>query len=103
MIKEQCGTPAYIAPEIIRNKGYTGFAADVWSTGVLLYVMITGTFPFTADNLSSLNKTICKGKFVLPSFISKDSQDLLRKLLVINPDNRIKAEDILKHRWLKKV
>jgi MAP/microtubule affinity-regulating kinase len=73
MIKEQCGTPAYIAPEIIKNKGYTGFAADVWSTGVLLYVMITGTFPFTADNLTSLNKTICKGKFILPSFISKDS------------------------------
>ena len=50
-IKEQCGTPAYIAPEIIIDKGYEGFYADLWSLGVLLYVMISGTFPFTADNL----------------------------------------------------
>lgn len=60
-IREQCGTPAYIAPEIIIGKGYTGFYADLWSLGVLLYVMISGTFPFTANNLHDLNKTILCG------------------------------------------
>ena len=103
VVKEQCGTPAYIAPEIIKNKGYTGFAADIWSTGVLLYVMITGTFPFTADNLTQLNKTICRGKFLAPSFISPEAQDLLKRMLVIDPQKRFRAEDILAHKWLRKV
>ena len=48
LIQEQCGTPAYLAPEIIRDKGYYGFAADVWSLGVLLYAMVQGTVPFKA-------------------------------------------------------
>lgn len=51
---EQCGTPAYIAPEILRDKGYEGFSVDIWSAGVVLYAMLYGTVPFKANNMSEL-------------------------------------------------
>ncbi len=82
VIKEQCGTPAYLAPEIIIDKGYEGFYADLWSLGVLLYVMISGTFPFTADNLEDLNAAILSGDYYFPDFLSYESMDLISRLLV---------------------
>jgi serine/threonine protein kinase len=60
---EQCGTPAYIAPEILLDKGYEGFMADIWSAGVVLYAMLYGTVPFKANNMSELQKMIIKGKY----------------------------------------
>jgi serine/threonine protein kinase len=51
---EQCGTPAYIAPEVFENKGYCGFQSDVWSAGVVLYAMLYGTVPFKAANMTEL-------------------------------------------------
>jgi len=54
-ITEQCGTPAYIAPEIISDGGYSGFSADIWSLGVLLYAMLCGTVPFKAQNMHELH------------------------------------------------
>ena len=55
VMREQCGTPAYIAPEIIRDKGYTGFKADIWSAGVVLFAMLYGTVPFKANNMQDLH------------------------------------------------
>lgn len=55
---EQCGTPAYIAPEVFENRGYTGFQSDVWSAGVVLYAMLYGTVPFKAANMQELHKKI---------------------------------------------
>ena len=66
IIKEQCGTPAYIAPEIIEEKGYSGFAADSWSLGVLLYAMTTGSMPFRANTISQLHKAIIRCDFAIP-------------------------------------
>ena len=65
-ISEQCGTPAYISPEIISEIGYSGFSADIWSLGVLLYAMVTGTVPFKAQNMSELHKVITGGEFGYP-------------------------------------
>jgi len=60
-ITEQCGTPAYIAPEIISDGGYEGFSADIWSLGVLLYAMLCGTVPFKASNMHELHEVITSG------------------------------------------
>jgi serine/threonine protein kinase len=62
---EQCGTPAYIAPEILRDKGYEGFKADVWSAGVCLYAMLVGTVPFKAASMHELHHMIINGKYEL--------------------------------------
>ena len=57
-IMEQCGTPAYIAPEILCSNGYKGFKSDIWGMGVLLFAMVTGTVPFRASNIRELKKVI---------------------------------------------
>mmetsp|Transcript_112405 Transcript_112405/g.155220 ORF Transcript_112405/g.155220 Transcript_112405/m.155220 type:complete len:92 (-) Transcript_112405:922-1197(-) len=86
---EQCGTPAYIAPEILLDRGYTGFAVDIWSAGVVLYAMIFGTVPFKANNMSELQKMIIKAKYSLGEGISKDGKDILKGLLEKDPKKRL--------------
>lgn len=63
IMTEQCGTPAYIAPEILIDKGYEGFSVDIWSAGVVLYAMLYGTVPFKANNMSELQKIIIKASY----------------------------------------
>ena len=101
VIKEQCGTPAYLAPEIIIDEGYEGFYADIWSLGVLLYAMLQGTVPFKANNIADLHRLILKGDFDFahPS-ISDDAKDILRKMLVLTPELRISIPEMLNHPWL---
>lgn len=92
-INEQCGTPAYIAPEIISDTGYEGFSADIWSLGVLLYAMICGTVPFKAQNMHDLHQIITSGQFSFPSqlmgILSNESRDLIQRMLILNPKDRI--------------
>ena len=96
---EKCGTPTYIAPEILLNKGYEGFAVDIWSTGVVLYAMIYGTVPFKASTMEELHKLIIKGKFKLKESASESVRDLLKKMLEVNPKKRITIPQILCHKW----
>ena len=96
---EQCGTPAYIAPEILRDKGYEGFEVDIWSAGVVLYAMIYGTVPFRAGNMGELRKLIIKGKYALKDDVSEDVRDLLGKMLESDPKKRLTIPQILCHRW----
>ena len=72
IVREQCGTPAYIAPEIIAGTGYEGFSSDTWSLGVMLYAMLAGTVPFKANSMPDLHKVILRGKFVMPDHFSAD-------------------------------
>ena len=74
---EQCGTPAYIAPEVFENKGYEGYASDVWSAGVVLYAMLYGAVPFKASNMNELHKQVVKCKPTYKDEISKNALDLL--------------------------
>jgi len=101
VLLDQCGTPAYIAPEILTNKGYDGFGVDVWSSGVALYTMLSGSVPFKANNLNDLQNMIITGDFKEIHGISKESNDLIHKLLQINPKKRITIDQALNHPWLK--
>ena len=97
---EQCGTPAYIAPEILINKGYEGFGVDIWSAGVVLYAMLGGTVPFKGNNLKELHDLIINGDYKEIKGISREAEDLLRNILEVNPEKRLKTEEILNHPWL---
>ena len=101
VIQEQCGTPAYLAPEIIIDKGYEGFFVDIWSLGVLLYAMLCGTVPFKAQNLEDLHKLILKGEFTFPLELSPEAQAVIRGMIKLNPRDRLTIPQILGHGWLK--
>lgn len=88
---EQCGTPAYIAPEILKDKGYT-FSVDLWSAGVVLFSMLYGTVPFKANNMDELHRMIIKGQYTLKDDISIEARNLLRGLLEVNPNKRLTIE-----------
>ena len=103
ILTDQCGTPAYIAPEILESKGYEGPPVDIWSSGVVLYSMLSGTVPFRANNLNDLQNMIMSGTFKEIPDLSKECNDLLHKLLQINPKKRIKVEEALNHPWFNNV
>ena len=103
LIQEQCGTPAYLAPEIIADKGYSGFYVDLWSLGVLLYTMLQGTVPFKASSLQDLHALILKGNFKYPVEISNEAKDLIESMLMVQPESRISIPMILRHPWLIRV
>jgi serine/threonine protein kinase len=100
---EQCGTPAYIAPEILRDKGYEGFGVDIWSAGVALFAMLYGTVPFKANNMKELHKMIMKGKYNLKEDISIEARDLLRRMLEVDPNKRISIDEIYNAKWFEDI
>ena len=103
ILTDQCGTPAYIAPEILENKGYEGPPVDIWSSGVVLYAMLSGTVPFKANNLNDLQNMIMTGNFKEIPEISKESNDLLHKLLQVNPQKRITVDEAMNHPWFNSI
>jgi serine/threonine-protein kinase HSL1 (negative regulator of Swe1 kinase) len=101
-----CGSPHYAAPEVIKTTSYDGAKADVWSCGVILFVLLTGTPPFdyTGDalNLKDLFRDISAAKYVMPDYLSPEAKDLIRRILVADPKRRISLDDIWHHPFLRK-
>nr|XP_012602626.2 MAP/microtubule affinity-regulating kinase 3-like [Microcebus murinus] len=95
-----CGTTLYMAPEILEGKKYHGPTADVWSLGVVLYVFVTGTVPFTGDSPKELIRKVRTGKYSVPSCISKECKNLLKGLLVVNPQGRRSLQKIMDDEWV---
>jgi len=91
-----CGTPSYMAPELISRKGYYGFPIDIWSLGIILHAMLTGKFPFKGDNEKELSKAMFKDLYNPPSDVSLNAQRLLRRLLSIDPTQRPTCDEIMK-------
>jgi calcium/calmodulin-dependent protein kinase I len=103
MMFTACGTPNYVSPEIIIGKGYAE-KVDCWSLGVILYVMLCGFPPFYDEDNDKLFEIIKSGNFDFPSpywdTVSDNAKDLIKKLIILDPSQRLTADDILKHPWL---
>ena len=98
-----CGTPSYMAPEIVKKENYYGQPVDMWSAGVVLFNMLCNTFPFKGVDEKDLYHKIKLGEFTVPKSVSTSAHNLLKKLLCVNPQNRIKADVALKHDWIVKL
>lgn len=98
-LKTSCGSPNYAAPEVISGKLYAGPEVDVWSCGVIVYALLCGSLPFEDESIPYLFRKIKGGLFILPSYLSDMSRDLINKMLVVDPLRRITIEDIRKHPW----
>ncbi|XP_071936244.1 CBL-interacting serine/threonine-protein kinase 11-like [Coffea arabica] len=97
-----CGTPAYVAPEILSKKGYDGAKVDVWSCGVILYVLTVGYLPFNDPNLMAMYRKIYQGEYRCPKWMSSELKRFLSRLLDTNPATRITIEEIKRDPWFKK-
>ncbi|XP_077612299.1 maternal embryonic leucine zipper kinase isoform X3 [Crocuta crocuta] len=95
-----CGSLAYAAPELIQGKSYLGSEADVWSMGILLYVLMCGFLPFDDDNVMALYKKITRGKYEVPKWLSSSSVLLLQQMLQVDPKKRISVKNLLSHPWI---
>ncbi|CAH9069235.1 unnamed protein product [Cuscuta epithymum] len=102
LLHTTCGTPAYVAPEVITRKGYDGAKADVWSCGVILFVLLAGYLPFQDSNLMEMYRKIKKAEFKYPTFFSSDVRKLISKLLDPNPKTRITIAKIMENSWFRK-
>eukprot|EP00831_Metopus_contortus_P067298 TRINITY_DN60037_c0_g1_i2.p2 TRINITY_DN60037_c0_g1~~TRINITY_DN60037_c0_g1_i2.p2 ORF type:complete len:167 (+),score=38.04 TRINITY_DN60037_c0_g1_i2:3-503(+) len=89
-----CGTPSYMPPEIVNKREYIGPPVDMWSLGVLLYIMLCGTFPFRGSTETELFHNISKGIYYSPSFVSRQITKILAQLLNIDPECRASSSDI---------
>ncbi|KAJ8461698.1 hypothetical protein OPV22_034624 [Ensete ventricosum] len=101
LLHTTCGSPNYVAPEVLKNRGYDGARSDIWSCGVILYVILTGSLPFDDRNLAVLCQKIFRGDTKIPRWLSPDAQDLLRRMLNPNPITRIDVAGIKAHDWFK--
>jgi serine/threonine protein kinase len=99
LLHTTCGTPNYVAPEVLADKGYDGRAADVWSIGVILYVLLAGFLPFDEPTMSALFRKIQKAEFSYPSWFTPRVKNLLNRILVPDPETRITLVDIQRDDW----
>ncbi|KAI1897775.1 hypothetical protein AGOR_G00086750 [Albula goreensis] len=95
-----CGSPPYAAPELFQGKKYNGPEVDVWSLGVILYTLVSGSLPFDGQNLKELRERVLRGKYRIPFYMSTDCENLLKRFLVLNPSKRGTLEQIMKDRWI---
>ncbi|EES15653.1 hypothetical protein BDA96_08G035400 [Sorghum bicolor] len=102
LLHTTCGTPAYVAPEVISKIGYDGAKSDIWSCGVVLFVLAAGYLPFQGPNLMEMYRKIQHGDFRCPSWFSHKLKKLLYKILDPNPSTRISIQKIKESTWFRK-
>ena len=99
LLNTHCGSPCYASPEMVEGKSYRGQPADIWSSGIILFLMLTGHLPFNELTNKKLYAKIRTGKYTIPKDLSNEVKDLIKKLLEINPRKRIKISEIKEHPW----
>lgn len=99
LLETACGSAHYASPEIISGESYDGYLSDVWSCGVLLFALLTGSLPFDDDNFSRLLAKVQAARFTLPSSIPNEVRSLLLGMLTADPRSRFSLEDVMAHPW----
>ncbi|KAK4436459.1 CBL-interacting protein kinase [Sesamum alatum] len=102
LLHTTCGTPAYVAPEVIGRKGYDGAKADIWSCGVILFVLLSGYLPFHDPNLIEMYRKISRAEYKCPPSFPPQVRRLLSRILDPNPQTRISIEEIMENPWFQK-
>lgn len=102
LLHTTCGTPAYVAPEVINKKGYDGAKADMWSCGVVLFVLMAGYLPFQDSNIMEMYRKISRGEFKCPQWFPPELRKLLSKILDPNPSTRLTMAKLMDNPWFKK-
>ena len=101
LLHSSCGSPCYASPEMLSGKPYQGITTDLWSSGIVLYSMLVGSLPFDEQEIQNLYEQIKIGKFYLPSTLSLEAIDFMKKLLVVDPQKRMGLNEIKNHPWFK--
>ena len=103
-LTKQCGTPFFVSPEILMRQSYDQ-QTDMWSVGCIMFLLLSGNLPFNGRSQKELFRKIVSGKYEFKEEgwdgVSEDAKDLVKKLLVLDPDERITASQALRHRWMK--
>ncbi|XP_052616215.1 serine/threonine-protein kinase SIK2 isoform X4 [Peromyscus californicus insignis] len=95
-----CGSPPYAAPEVFEGQHYEGPQLDIWSMGVVLYVLVCGALPFDGPTLPILRQRVLEGRFRIPYFMSEECEHLIRRMLVLDPSKRLSIAQIKEHKWM---
>ena len=99
LLKTACGSPCYAPPEMIKEESYNGAKSDIWSSGIILYLMLCGKLPFYHEQNEVMYEQILSGKFEHPNFLSDNAKDLLNKIIEVDPKKRLNFEEIKSHPW----
>ena len=99
LLHSSCGSPCYASPEMLSGNPYSGISTDLWSAGIVLYSMLVGALPFDDQELHKLYEQIKLGKFYIPSTLSLEAIDLLKRILQVDPNKRIKMKELKEHKW----
>ncbi|XP_074590970.1 CBL-interacting serine/threonine-protein kinase 21 [Curcuma longa] len=101
LLSTACGSPSYVAPEVIIHKSYDGAAADIWSCGVVLFELLAGFLPFQDRSLTNLYRKIAMADYIFPVWFTHAQKKLISKILEPLPTNRARTSDIMEEEWFK--
>ncbi|KAK4102067.1 Pkinase-domain-containing protein [Parathielavia hyrcaniae] len=101
-LRTACGSPHYAAPELLRHQFYKGSAVDIWSMGVILFAMLAGRLPFDDDDMGIMLSKAKRAEYKMPSHLTREAKDLVRRILVDQPAHRITMKQMWRHALLKK-
>ncbi len=101
-LRTACGSPHYAAPELLRHQYYKGSAVDIWSMGVILFAMLAGRLPFDDENMDAMLAKAKRAEYRMPSHLTREAKDLIRRVLVDQPAHRITMKQMWRHALIKK-